>query len=77
MLAVVGKQVITVLADPRARSLNHFLALELARRLGFDPHGAAARESRQRDFFDWTAMQTTPKSGVMHDLASAHVDPVM
>jgi hypothetical protein len=77
VLAVIGKQPITILTYPGARALDYLLAFEARRRMRFDPHRPAARESSQRDFFDWPPMQATCESCVVHHVAVAHIDSVV
>lgn len=76
MLAVVRKQPVSILTDARAGALN-----DLRRREGdvlVNPHADAmpVRKSCDRHFFNRPSMEATRES-VVHDLAAAHVDPVM
>jgi hypothetical protein len=76
VLAVVAEKPIVVLADPRPRSPNHFLAAE-ASCAGSDPKGVSMRETRERNLFDRTPVEPMCEGAVMNDPAAADVDTVM
>ena len=76
VLAVVAEEPIAVLADPRPRSPNHFLAAE-ASGAGSDPKGVSMSETRERNLFDRTPVEPMREGAVMDDPAAADVDTVM
>jgi hypothetical protein len=75
VLAVIAEEAIAVLADPRPRSANHFLAVE-ASAAGANKESVSMSETRQRDLFYWAAVKPMYEGAVMHD-AATDVDPVM
>jgi hypothetical protein len=58
VLAVVAEEAIAVLADPRPRSPNHFLAVE-ASGAGSNPQSVSMSEPRERNLFHWAPVEPT------------------
>jgi len=76
VLAVVAEEPIAVLAEPGARSPNHFLAGE-ASGAGSDPEGVSMSERRERNLFDRAPVESMCEGAVMDDHAAANVNTVV
>ena len=76
VLAVVAEEAIAVLADPRPRSPNHFLAVE-ASGAGSNPESVSMSETRERNLFHRAAVEPMYEGAVMDDTAAADVDTVV
>jgi hypothetical protein len=76
VLAVVAEEAIVVLADPRSRSPDDFLAAE-ASAAGSNPQGVSMREHRERNLFHRASVEPLHEGAVMDDRAAADVDAVV
>ena len=77
VLAVVAEEAIAVLADPRARSTDHFLAVEADALVSSKPESVSASETSDRNLFHRSPVEGMYEGTVMNDLAAADVNAVV
>jgi hypothetical protein len=77
VLAIVGQQSITVLADARTRPANDFFSVKVSGGTTPHPQGSSRGEKCERDFFYRTAAQASGETTVMHDFPLTDVDTMV
>jgi len=77
VLAIVGQQSITVLADARTRPANDFFSVKVSGGATPHPQGSSCGEKRERDFFYRAAAQASGETTVMHDSPLTDVDAMV
>jgi hypothetical protein len=77
VLAIIGQQSITVLADARTRPANDFFTVKVSGGATPQPQGSSRGEKCERDFFYRTASQASGETTVMHDFPLTDVDAMV
>jgi hypothetical protein len=77
VLAIIGQQSITVLADARTRAANDFFTVKVSGGVTPHPQGPSRGEKCERDFFYRTAAQASGEATVMHDVPLTDVDAMV
>jgi hypothetical protein len=77
VLAIVRKDSVTVLAQPRSRAGDHFLQIETGIDARSHPNRPAIGEIRKRHLFYCTETEAASKAGIVNDPAFADVNAMM
>jgi hypothetical protein len=77
VLAVVGEQAVTLLAEPRARAANGDFRAHALLAVFDHEHRAAAGKCLQRHLFDGATNDVVHQRTVVHHLAVACIQAVM
>lgn len=77
VLAIVGEQLVSVLAESRVGAANRFGALEPGVRALPDPDGVPMCKLSERDLLHWASMQRPRQSCVMHYPPVSRINTVM
>jgi hypothetical protein len=76
VLAIIPQDVVAVLAQPRSRTLYHFVAIEASFVMA-QPDAMAMGEMFERHFLHWSAPQPVRKARIVNDAPVAHVDAMV
>jgi hypothetical protein len=76
-LAVVGEEAIAVLADPRARSADHFLTIEADVLVRSKPESVTTSETCNRNFFHRSPVKGMYEGAVMDDPTATGVNAMV